>query len=241
MAEMDGKKAAAREKRSVAIRGNAKVEFLGRSVGYLFKLLGYTMRTRVVTEDGEPARILDGDRPCIVTLWHNSALIQLQGTRKLGFTRKAVILTSASKDGAALASFASVFGLGAVRGSSSRRARAVLVASLRALKEGVNVGITPDGPKGPVHVVQSGVIKLAQLSGAPIIVVRSRCQWVWRLKTWDRFRIPLPFGKVVFTVDEALDVPRELDEAGFEEIRSEIERRMRKGLDETEWDTNDAH
>ena len=67
-------------------------------------------------------------------------------------------------------------------------------------------------------------------------MVRAWCSREWRLKTWDRFRIPVPFSKVVFTVDEALEVPRQLDDAGQEELRVALERRMRRGLDETEFE-----
>ena len=229
------------ESKAVEIRGSAKMRFLGRVGGYLFKVVGRTLRVRLENEHGEKTTIRDGDGPCIFALWHNSALIHVQCVGRARLTRKMVVLTSASRDGAALASFVEVFGFGAVRGSSSRRARAALVGSLRALKGGMSLGITPDGPRGPRYVVQPGVIKLAQLSGVPIIVARSRCSHEWHLKTWDRFRIPVPFSRVVFTIEEGIEVPRESTDAEQEEMRIELERRMRKGLDESELLENDEH
>lgn len=40
---------------------------------------------------------------------------------------------------------------------------------LSRLKEGECVGIMVDGPNGPLHKVKNGAIKLAQMSGAPIV------------------------------------------------------------------------
>ena len=244
MGVMDEENAAARAekaRKAVEVRGNAKMVFLGRVCGYLLKILGWTLRVRVEDEEGLLTSVADAEGPCVAASWHSSILINVLSAKSLGFSRKTVILISASKDGAVLESFAAVFGLSAVRGSSSRRSRAVLMASLRTLKNGVNIGITPDGPRGPRYVVQPGMVKLAQLSGVPIIVIRSRCSWEWCLKTWDHFRIPLPFSKVVFTIEGALDVPRQLSESEFENVRLEVQRLLRKGLDASELTINDEH
>src|SRR5690606_9214875 len=120
---------------------------------------------------------------------------------KIGTHRKAVVLASASHDGAALASAMAVFGLGAVRGSSSRRGVAALIALKRALKSGVDVCITPDGPRGPRYGLQPGVVKLAASSGAPIIPIHVRFSSAWRLNTWDRFVLPKPFSRVHMIFD----------------------------------------
>ncbi len=43
-----------------------------------------------------------------------------------------------------------------------------MIAELAA---GTNIGITPDGPKGPRHRVKQGIIELARISGRPIVPV----------------------------------------------------------------------
>ena len=238
---MAGKNEKAREAKALEIRGSAGGRFLGRLCGYLTKVVGWTLRVRIVNANGEALSVIDEDGPRIFAVWHNSVFIQAHATGGMGLTRKTAVLISASRDGSAVTAFGAVFGYSAVRGSSSRRARAALIAALRTLKAGMNIGITPDGPRGPRYVLQPGVIKLAQLSGVKIIPLRLQCSREWRLNSWDRFRIPVPFSKVVLMIGEGLDVPRQLDDAQLEGLRSELERRMRQGLDEMELVKNDDH
>jgi lysophospholipid acyltransferase (LPLAT)-like uncharacterized protein len=116
-----------------------------------------------------------------------------------------------------------VFGLGSVRGSSSRRGVAALVGLKRELSSGTDVCLTPDGPRGPRYVLQAGAVKLAQSSGAPLVPVHVRFSSAWRLKTWDRFVIPKPFSRVTVTFSDPIHIPRVLEEAEFENRRLELE------------------
>ena len=78
-------------------------------------------------------------------------------------------LVSASQDGAWLTAFFSLMGLRAVRGSSSRLGREAASDLVEVMRAGYDIGITPDGPRGPCYVVQEGVISTAQLTGMPIV------------------------------------------------------------------------
>jgi len=110
------------------------------------------------------------------------------------------VLTSASRDGAVLEKTVRIFGLQAVRGSSSRRAVAALVALKKAAKNGSDLVITPDGPRGPRYQIQPGALKLSQVTGAPLIPIQVHYHRAKSLNTWDRFQIPLPFSKVTVTL-----------------------------------------
>jgi lysophospholipid acyltransferase (LPLAT)-like uncharacterized protein len=149
-----------------------------------------------------------------------------------GAHRRAVVLTSASHDGAAVARAVGVFGIGAVRGSSSRRGVAALVGLRKALREGIDTCITPDGPRGPRHLVQAGIVKLAETSGAPIIPLHVGYASCRALKTWDRFAIPAPGSRVRVIFDEALAVPAGLSEDDFETWRRRLEETMLRGAAE---------
>ena len=69
----------------------------------------------------------------------------------------------------------------------------------RAFREGHICAITADGPKGPAMVAKPGTAQLALLVGAPVGVFYALPDRAWKLGSWDRFLIPKPFSRVVFT------------------------------------------
>lgn len=215
------------------IRESGKSTFLGKLAGRIMQAYCATLRFEIVDRCGltRPGGL---PGPVIYCLWHNRIFtVPAAWKRACGKHRQAVVLTSASHDGAALAKAVGIFGIGSVRGSSSRRGVAALVSMLKALRHKTDVCITPDGPRGPRYVIQPGLVKLAETSGAPIIPIHVEYPACWRLKTWDRFAIPKPCSKVRVIFDEALAVPQGLSEDDFETWRRRIEELMLRGTGET--------
>lgn len=214
------------------IRKSGKMNVLGTLAGRLMQAWCATLRFDVIDRCRltEPGGI---PGPVIYCLWHNRIFTMPAAWKKsCGAHRQAVVLTSASHDGAALARAVGVFGIGSVRGSSSRRGVAALVAMRKALRENTDVCITPDGPRGPRHVVQPGIVKLAETSGATIVPIHVRYASCRELKTWDRFAIPAPGSRVRVIFDEALAVPAGLSEDDFETWRRRLEEIMLRGAAE---------
>lgn len=215
-------------KKSSEIRESRKSKVLGTLAGLVMKLWCLTLRYKVEDLSGH-----DGAEPRILLLWHSRIfVIPAIWKRTLGRQRSCVVLTSASHDGAMLARAMKIFGLGAVRGSSSRRGVAALIGLKRTLENGLDICITPDGPRGPRYIVQPGVVKVAEFSGARIVPIHARFTSAWRVKTWDRLVIPKPFSTVYITYGETLAVPRGLDETAFEAARLRIEEALRAGVDD---------
>lgn len=214
------------------IRSDFKSSVLGALAGWSMKLLAATLRIEIRDECGI-GRPEPSVPPVIYLLWHNRILtVPAAWSRLCGAHRGSVVLTSASHDGHSLARAMAVFGLGAVRGSSSRRGVAALVGMKRALREGMDVCITPDGPRGPRYVVQPGVVKLSQSSGAPVVPIHVAFSSAWRLRTWDRFVIPKPFSRVAVTFAAAIEIPQTADESAFEGQRLKLESLMVSGTDD---------
>ncbi len=161
----------------------------------------------------------------IWVLWHDEIAMAPYLWRRY-FRRKGVVLTSASKDGAYLASAVRVFGLGAVHGSSSRRGAAALVGLRRAARAGNDLIFTPDGPRGPRHILQGGVVKMAEAMEMCVVPVRLVYCSAWKLKTWDRFQVPKPFSRVRLVLGEPMEVERGLGDEEFELVRKSLESRM---------------
>ena len=197
--------------KSTEIRGTRTSRLLGYLAGGAMKIWSLTLRYDVNGEAGVVSPYLQPE-PVIFALWHNRIFTMppiWQRTGGLG--RSTVVLTSASKDGTTLATAMKTFGLGAIRGSSSRRAVSALIGMKKALREGFDVCVTPDGPRGPRYSVQPGVIKIAQSTGCDIIPIHVRYSAAWRLKSWDRFVIPKPFSRVSVIFDTPIGIRKDAE------------------------------
>ncbi|MDP3849084.1 MAG: lysophospholipid acyltransferase family protein [Luteolibacter sp.] len=219
-------------KKTSEIRSDRKSALLGTLAGWTIRLLALTLRTSIRDLSGIGAPD-SGMPPVIYILWHNRFFAAPPAWQKLcGPVRKAVALTSASHDGDMVAHAMAVFGVGSVRGSSSRRGVAALVGLKRALQEGLDICVTPDGPRGPRYKIQPGIVKLAESTGAPIIPIHVRFSSAWRLKTWDRFVIPKPFSRVEVTFAQAIRLTRGMDAESFENERLKLESLLVSGTDD---------
>ena len=143
----------------------------------------------------ELKRIWSEGRYAILATWHDQLL--MIPPEYSGAASK--VLISSSKDGELIARVVKYFGVGAVRGSSNRGGKAAFRELTKLSKETVNLGITPDGPKGPRHVVKEGVVQLARISGRPIVPIAFACSKGHRFQSWDRFLLPYPWGKAVYS------------------------------------------
>jgi Kdo2-lipid IVA 3' secondary acyltransferase len=203
----------------VKIRGHE--EGIGKLVARLIRLIGWTLRIRV--EDR--ARLLDRDftQPMIWTFWHNRMFVLPLLRDRYARHRTGAVLTSASEDGEIIAAVMNRFGLKSVRGSSSRRGTTALLALTGTLEAGEDVAVTPDGPRGPRYKLGPGVVFLAQQTGAAILPIHIEYSRAVRLKSWDRFMIPLPFAQVRIVCDELIFAARDAD---TEAERARIEQLM---------------
>ncbi len=167
----------------------------------------------------------------IFAIWHNRLFLSLvvyhryvsRGNR----ARRLVAMVSASRDGGLAARVLEHFRVQPVRGSSSRRGAQALREMVTWGRRGLDLSITPDGPRGPRYVVQEGVMATAQMTSLAIVPVAYHLQWKICAKSWDRFQIPLPFSRCEVTFGPAFRVPPETDEAGREVLRQKLETELR--------------
>ena len=198
------------------------------AIGYwLVRAITCTLRFHVDDRAGVAARA--GLPPVVWAFWHNRLFIVPQLFAR--FQRRGAALTRASKDGELLAAVLARFGVQAIRGSSSRRGAAAWRELRRAVQEGWDVGITPDGPRGPRYNVHPGLLLLAQKTGAPILPLRIRYSGKLELKSWDGFQIPLPFARVDVVLDELVYFEEVQTAEQFEEARAGLEALLRKDVE----------
>jgi len=149
----------------------------------------------------------------IISFWHDQLFLLV-----FGYPGKhAKLLISSSKDGELLARTMRYFDQDTVRGSSSRGGRAAFKEMLDLCKERVDIVLTPDGPKGPRHVLKDGVIQLARMSGRPVVPMAFVCSRGHRFQSWDRFLFPYPFGRGVYSFGEPVYFDKNEGVDGFRE------------------------
>lgn len=133
--------------------------------------------------------------PIIYAFWHESILF-------LPFVylgNNLNVLISTHKDGKFASDIIKYFGIGTIGGSVNRNPKKAFLEMLRLIKhKGCDIGITPDGPRGPRRKAKLGVLELAYFSGYPIVAIAFEPSRAWRLNSWDRFAIPKPFSTVRF-------------------------------------------
>ncbi len=160
----------------------------------LVRIWGRTLRMEA--DATTYARLTKSDEPAAIVIWHNRLFLSAEIFRRYRFQRRVYGLVSASKDGAWLAAFYRMIGLVPVRGSSSNHGREAAKLLIEKLQSGHDIGITPDGPRGPLYVVEPGVLVLTRRSNAALVLVGAEFTRAKQLRSWDRFYVPWPFSRV---------------------------------------------
>jgi lysophospholipid acyltransferase (LPLAT)-like uncharacterized protein len=149
------------------------------------QFLAFTSRITVKGEGKYPG-------PAIYACWHRQQVLLIYLQRNRGLCG----LVSKSKDGEYMARILKLFGFSFVRGSTTSGGFTSLRELIKAARGGYSLGITPDGPRGPVFKVKPGVIYLAQKAGIPIIPIACALSKKKIIRSWDRYQLPLPFGRI---------------------------------------------
>src|SRR5262249_34012020 len=192
------------------------------TLGYrVVALLGSTLRWK--TEGLEHYdNVIHAGRQPVMAFWHGRILPATYYFRRRGI----VVITSENFDGEWIAGIIERFGYGTARGSTSRGARKALLQLKKDLAAGKPAGFTIDGPRGPARVAQAGAVWLAKATGHPVLPFHLEADRHWTLNSWDRTQIPKPFATVSIAMGEPFTVAQDADEAGIEQARQELERRL---------------
>lgn len=195
----------------------------------LIRTVSASLRYRRIDRSGYINVPIPG--PAIYCIWHNRLALCMPAyfdyVKKHRNTSGMAAMVSASKDGGFLTGILECFNVQPVRGSSSRRGPQALLELTTWAERGYDLAITPDGPRGPIYVVQPGVMSLAQITGLPIVPVSYSVSWKIRVKSWDRFQIPLPFARCEMIYEQPIFVPREATDAEREQLRRQLEAKLK--------------
>lgn len=227
-------RSAEREARGRNKKSASRLRKLRRKVGaalietlapWILRALARTWR---VTKTGEAGRaLLHSDERWICAMWHGRmlTLMPIRGHCRRGLS----VLVSPSEDGGLANRALDKFGYAAVRGSLSKRGARAMREMHEALMAGKALTITPDGPRGPRHMVNIGPAWLARATGAPLLTVSVAMDRAWRLRSWDRMTIPKPFARVRIHYGDPVEVPADCSDDALEEISAAMRERLLAG------------
>jgi len=201
--------------------------FLAEYVGTWFvRLLGASVRFRLNGKHYFTERKKGAAARVVYAFWHRN-IIPMTVTFA---NQKGCAMVSEHRDGEVITRIIERMGFYTARGSTTRGGAKALRSMLRFVRdpEGGDIGITPDGPRGPACKVQNGVVFLASRSGFPLVPVGAALDRAWVLKSWDGFRIPKPFSRCAVVIGEEIDVGRLEKEEEIEEAARRLEEAILK-------------
>lgn len=183
---------------------------------YLIRILNFTYRYEFIgIKNKEKAITSNPNKTFVYALWHQNLIGAIFSHIGERFT----MVISESKDGELVAVTCEKFGHVPARGSSTRGGKKALLEIVRNIKSGIPGALTVDGPKGPPHVVKSGVIEIAKLCQCAILPLSPYSSSFWSFKkSWDQFRIPKPFSKIIVVIGEPIYLSEEDKREDFDKI-----------------------
>ena len=188
-------------------------------VAYLFLVILRATLTITQVNRGPVDRLWQQGDNIIACFWHGRLLAMPFARQGSG----AKVLISRHRDGEFIARVIRYFGLGTIRGSYGKRSVSPVRQMLAELKQGTDIAITPDGPKGPRYQMKQGIVELARLTQRPIVPVTYGASKKKLFNSWDRFLLPYPFSRIFFLWGDPIYVPRDLRGDDIERKRQEIE------------------
>jgi lysophospholipid acyltransferase (LPLAT)-like uncharacterized protein len=185
------------------------------------RLLHATMRWEYRNRQAQERARREGGQ-YILAFWHSRFLLMPYGYPD----RRCVVLLSRHRDARMLARVIAGFHLEAAYGSSTAGGAAGLREILRRVRDGYDVAVAPDGPRGPRRRAKAGVVAMAKLTGLPVLPIAYSAGRARRLVSWDRTLVPRLFSRGLFVYGEPLRVRRDADRDEQESTRRRIEREL---------------
>ena len=187
----------------MANRNERKYRFYRTLIYWILRLISVTTKLHVYREKNYNQK-----EAYIYAGWHQKIFLPVLSLTEV---EKKATLISPSRDGEIMSKVLENCGYETVRGSSNDKKIRSLLLLVRLLKKGYSIGLSVDGPKGPIFQVKPGLVYLAQKTGVKIVPVGAAYSNYFEFKkAWDRFYLPKPFSTVVATLDNPIEIPESM-------------------------------
>jgi len=187
---------------------------------FLLKILYLTCKKRFHYEAKQEI-----PKPSIWAFWHGELLMVIKAYLEIRKNSEIDSMISEHSDGEIIARVIKLFGGGVIRGSSTRGGIKALKGAFESIKRGRDIGITPDGPRGPRHSVAEGIVLISKKKKIPIVTLNCKPSSYWQFNSWDKFVVPKPFSTLNFYVGEPFYIDESME---MEEAKEMIQKRLLK-------------
>lgn len=206
------------------IRSVWLTKLAARVIVGLLRLIFATCRRRFVAYPGTNAYDPDIPGRFLFSVWHDELVFPLFMAKPHHMSA----LVSKHQDGSYLSESMHLLNVEPYRGSSSRGG-AQAVRQLFDVAQTQHITITPDGPRGPRHVLKEGIVFLASRTGLPVVPVAYGCRRGFRIQgSWTDMLIPLPFTTVYGILGEPISVPPELSRERLLDVTARVQQAMER-------------
>jgi lysophospholipid acyltransferase (LPLAT)-like uncharacterized protein len=134
----------------------------------------------------------------IIYFWHQNiigCLFFLWKTKNL-----TTVIVSPSPDGKIAGAILEKLGVKVLYGSSYKNSISVIRGALKILKTEKKLILVGDGSRGPAFKLQPGITYFAEKSNSDFVFIECKTKHnIVFKKSWDTFRIPLPFSKIIIS------------------------------------------
>ena len=180
------------------------ISFIGK---WIIQILFYLNKI-VINGEEHLLKLINSGRPIMVCVCHGRLLFPSWYIRLK--TTNIHAIASRHTDAEIMARILNNWGYGLIRGSTRKGGKAVVQKMVEVFKNSGTVAVTNDGPKGPPRIAKAGSTGLALKYNVQIITITGSATKYWQMKSWDRFMLPKPFGKIQLIVSPPLDITEEL-------------------------------
>jgi lysophospholipid acyltransferase (LPLAT)-like uncharacterized protein len=147
---------------------------------------------------------LSNKRSLIILIWHH----QLMGsTFSWKFNSKLRPIATSHRDGQLSTLVQKKFGLEPLLRKKDNPTFLIKNIS-KAVQNGDCIYITPDAPHGPPKKINTSIFKLCQKFNLNIAILSFHTNKYFRLNSWDKLKIPLPFSKGIYLWGDEIIRPK---------------------------------
>ena len=162
---------------------------------------------------------LASGKPKIVALYHG----RLTGMLHILEQRdKLTGLISRSRDGEFLARMGQKLGYRVARGSPAHKAIEGAKQLIGAAREGQSLVMAIDGPRGPIYEPKEGIIRMAQITGLPLLPFVCKGKYNHFFSGWDKMMGCYYGSPITYMIGDPIFVPNKLTDEERENYRQKL-------------------